>query len=104
MPPIDVGADSRTLTLPEGSRVKWVSPTAVFRINENSVDQAGEGGRISIVADNVEDDKLTEDMKMLGATVLLNYRKDEPMRQFPLPAQAGRKRWSVILVEHDLPA
>lgn len=103
LPLMTISPDGRTVTLPEGATFRFVSPPAVFRINENSVDQAGEGGRISIVADNIEDDRLTEDFKMLGATVLLNYRKDEPMRAFPLPSQAGRKRWTLILVEQDLP-
>jgi hypothetical protein len=75
----------------------------VFRINENGVKQGGEGGRISIQADNVEDDRLTEDQKLMGATLLLNFRKDEPMMAFPEPVDAGGKRWSVILVEHEAP-
>lgn len=101
VPPIT--SDGRTITLPEGASVRFISPSAVFRIQENTVKQRGEGGRVSLVADNTEDDTLTEDMKIMAATVLLNYRKDKPMLDFPEPAEDGGKRWSLILVEHAPP-
>lgn len=96
----NIPVNGRTIQLPEGASVRWVSPPAVFRITENGVKQGGEGGRISISADNTEDDRMTEDMKLVAATLMLNFRKDEPMSAFPEPADAGATRWSVILVEH----
>jgi hypothetical protein len=98
LPPIAV--KGKTITLPKGARVRYLSPTAVYRMQENGWPGAGEGGRISLVADNIEDDRLTDDQKIVGSTVMLNFRKDDPMKEYPLPVEAGGKRWTVILVEH----
>lgn len=79
--------------------IAFVSPTGVLRVNENTVNSGGEGGRVSIVADNSEDDTLSESMRIMGVTVLLNYRKNSPMFDWPaMQATMDEERYTLVLV------
>jgi hypothetical protein len=98
-----IKVDGLSITLPAGSKVKFVTPTGVMRLQENGINVAGEGGRIAMVADNTEDDRMTEDMKLAGCSAVLNFRKDEPMEEYPIKASTafdGGVRYSMILIEH----
>ena len=101
-PPIEV--EGSTITIPDGARVKFVSPAGVLRLQENGVKQRGEGGRVAFAGDNTEDDTLTEEMKITAVSFLLNFRKDKPMLDYPEPVEDGGRRYSVVLIEHDPPA
>jgi hypothetical protein len=46
---------------------------------------------------------MTEDMKLAGCSAVLNFRKDEPMEEYPIKASTafdGGVRYSMILIEH----
>lgn len=79
------------------------TPAGAARVNINDVQQGGEGGRVSIVFDTTEpagDDSLFEDMKMHGGTLILNYRKDDPMRAFPATREAMETaRYTITLTK-----
>lgn len=102
-----IEVNGQTIKLPAGASVKFITPPGVMRLQENGINVAGEGGRIALAADNVEDDRMSEDMKLAGCSALLNFRKDEPMEAFPIKASTafdGGPRYSMILIEHAPPA
>lgn len=99
----EITVDGDSVTLPDGASVKFVSPAGVFRLQRNDVNQAGEGGAVALVADNTEDDTLTEDFKITALTFLMNFRKDKPMLDYPEPRTDEGKRYSIILIEHTPP-
>lgn len=101
-PAIEV--DGKTITLPDGATVKFITPSGVMRMQTNDVDQLGDGGRVAMVADNSEDDTLSEEFKITAVSWLMNFRKDKPMLDYPRPKDDGGKRYSVILIEHTPPA
>jgi hypothetical protein len=100
----EIKVSGKSITLPDGAKVKFLSTSGVMRLQENGVNAAGEGGRIAITGDNIEDDRMSEDQKLAGVSLVLNYRKDEPMEAFPIKAAApydDGPRYSIILIEHE---
>lgn len=80
------------------------TPKGAARVNINDVEQAGEGGRVSIVFDTTEpkgDDTLFEEMKMYGGTLILNFRKDGPMRDFPATREEMEAARYTITVQRE---
>lgn len=97
--------NGQKITIPDGALVRFVTPVGALRTQINDVNQLGQGGRVALVADNSgEDDSLSEDFKITGVSLILNFRKDNPMRDYPEPANDGGKRYSIILIEHTPPA
>lgn len=86
---------------------KVIFDQAGFFCNVNRVEDEGEGGLVSLVIDppHAPDDKFFEDKKMSGGTLSLNYRKDEPMRLWPVTLEEKRgKRYRVVVTEYEAPA
>jgi hypothetical protein len=85
------------------------TPAGAFRLTENDVEKDFDGGRIVLVADNGDQakspanpagDALSEDAKITGITVVINYRKDEPMRAWPsLRDDIAKRRFTVRITE-----
>lgn len=86
------------------SKVIFESPPGVFRVNLNDLEQGGEGGRISLVTDASENDHLSEEEKITGVTVLLNYRKDKPMEAWPKNRAEMEKRRFTVRITEEAPA
>lgn len=79
--------------------IAFISPVGVLRVNRNDVEQGGEGGMISIVADNSEDDTLSEKQQITGVTTILNFRKDAPMRDFPFRrGTMDEERYTLVVI------
>lgn len=75
-----------------------------FFCNTNRVEDEGDGGVVSLVIDSphAPDDSFYEDKKLTGGTVTLNYRKDDPMRQWPVTlAEKQGKRYQVVVYEYE---
>jgi hypothetical protein len=91
----------KTITIDgQAMECAFISPAGVFRVNRNTVEEAGDGGQISIVTDATEDDTLNARDKIAGATVLFNYRKDDPLRNWPFrKATMEEERYTVIVVK-----
>lgn len=90
------------LNLPAGSVVKFITPGGVMKINRNTVKELGQGGQISIVGDNSGDDeRLLDAYHMSAISLMANYRRDDPMLEFPEPVDAAAAdiRYTVIVLE-----
>lgn len=80
------------------------SPTGAMRVNRNDVEQAGDGGMVSVVADVMQDAKMFDDQKLIGLSLTFNFRRDDPMKAFPYTkdGMAG-KRYTLVLFEEPDP-
>jgi hypothetical protein len=84
-------------------------PLGALRLTENDVEKDFDGGRIVLTGDNSEaaktpsnpsGDKLTEDLKIMAVSVVINYRKDEPMRDWPsIREDIAKRRFSIRIWE-----
>lgn len=68
------------------------TPLGALRLTENDVTRNFEGGRVVLIADNSDPDKpqntpdldlLSEDMKIVQITVMISYRKNAAMQDWP---------------------
>lgn len=79
------------------------SPVGVMRLQENDVEMDVDGGRVVLVADNTESDSLFEEFRIAGVTVVLNYRKDEPMRKWPVTrTERSSRRFTLVIYEEEI--
>jgi hypothetical protein len=87
-------------------------PAGAFRVIENDVEKDFDGGRIVLAADNGEfakteanpaGDVLSENEKIMSITLTINYRKDEPMREWPSVRDEIAKRRFNIRVWEETP-
>jgi hypothetical protein len=76
--------------------IDLTTPLGALRLVENDIAKNFPGGRVVLVADNGEfaktptnpdGDQLSEDMKIMGITVIINYRKNEAMADWPQSAE-----------------
>jgi hypothetical protein len=85
------------------------TPLGCLRVVENDFQKDFEGGRIVLVADNSDParpsntpnlDLLSEDMKIQGITVIINYRKNAAMADWPaLGGDAEPRRFTLNIKE-----
>lgn len=89
---------------------KLKTPKGSLRVTENDIERPYDGGRIVLVADNGEfaktadnpsGDKLSEDMKIMGITVIINYRKDDPMKEWPSTKEDMEKKRYVLTITEE---
>jgi hypothetical protein len=88
--------------------IDFKTPLGALRVAENDVEKDFDGGRVALVADNGEQaktetnpsgDALFED-KILGISVVINYRKDEPMRDWPsIREEIAKRRFTLHITE-----
>jgi hypothetical protein len=84
------------------------TPAGAVRLEENDVEKDFDGGRVVLLADNGEKAKtaanpagnaLFED-GILGITVVISYRKDEPMRDWPsVREEIAKRRFTLHITE-----
>lgn len=85
------------------------TPLGALRLIENDITRNFEGGRIVLVADNSDPDKpqntpnldlLSEDMKITQITVMINYRKNAAMVDWPAsPEEIKARRFTLHIAE-----
>lgn len=77
------------------------TPVGALRCTENDVEMPADGGRVIFtLPPGPLTDELYENQKITGVTVLLNYRKDEPMRDHPATReQKEAERYTLYLVK-----
>jgi hypothetical protein len=89
------------------------TPLGVLRVIENDFPRDFEGGRIVLVADNSDPakpsntpnlDLLSEDMKIQGITVIINYRKNAAMADWPAVGSDGGEPRRFTLNIKETPA
>jgi hypothetical protein len=79
------------------------TPEGAVRLQINDVELDADGGRVVLVADNSDasgGDALSEDQKVMQVSLIINYRKDEPMRIWPsLRPEIAAKRYTITVTE-----
>lgn len=82
-------------------RLKLKLPVGAFRITENDIDMDADGGRIVLTADAPALGELVEAPNFITqVTVVINYRKDEPMKAYPNRREdRAKRRFSVEIDE-----
>lgn len=87
-------------TDPVHHKVIFKTPDGSVRVQINDVEQAGDGGRLVLVNDNQENDELFEVAKIQAVNLIINYRKDDPMRIWPaLRADLDARRFTITVTE-----
>ena len=74
----------------------------VLRCQENDIQMDYDGGRVVLVADAPAlGDELVEGAEKLGqVTVVLNYRRDDPMAKWPIVREErARRRFRITISE-----
>lgn len=76
------------------------TPKGAVRVQLNDVEQAGEGGRVALVADPISDITMFDEQKLVGVSLTFNFRRDEPMRVYPYDKVGmDKKRYTLVLLE-----
>lgn len=88
------------LTLDE-KQIAFSTPVGALRCTENDVEMPADGGRIIFTLPNSPAaEELYENQKVNGVTLLVNYRKDEPMRAHPATREEKEaERYTLYLVK-----
>lgn len=94
-------------------KIDLTTPAGALRLIENDIEKNFPGGRIVLVGDNGPDaktaanpdgDQLSEDMKITQVTVLINYRKNDAMVDWPRTADDQRtRRFTLHITEEVVP-
>lgn len=94
-------------------RIDLTTPPEALRLTVNDVDRTSEsGGRVTLIADNSDPakpantegvDLLSEDMKITQITVLINYRKSGPMKDWPREGTDEQKQRRFAMRIWELP-
>lgn len=82
--------------------VVFQSPEGSVRLTENDVEQDADGGRIVLVADapSLGNDFVEGEEKVSNITLVINYRRDDPMRKWPATREdRARRRFTVNVKE-----
>lgn len=89
------------------------TPLGALRVTENDFPKAFEGGRVVLVADNSDPSKpantpnldlLSEDMKIQQITVIINYRKNAAMEDWPREGVDAADRRFTLNIKEVTPA
>lgn len=86
------------------------TPLGALRVTENDIGKSFEGGRLILIADNSDPakapntpnlDLLSEDMKIQQITVIINYRKNAAMEDWPREGaeDISTRRFTLNIVE-----
>ncbi|MDB4948901.1 MAG: hypothetical protein JWM27_1550 [Gemmatimonadetes bacterium] len=80
------------------AQVIFATPLDAFRLQENDLNMDYDGGRVVLVGE--QDGALEAATEVQGATLVLSYRRDEPMRRWPLSREdRARRRFTVLVLE-----
>lgn len=92
-----------------GKSIDLTTPLGALRVQENDFQRNFEGGRVVLVADNTDPNKpantpdldlLSEDMKIQGITIIINYRKNAAMADWPqTPEELAARRFTLNIKE-----
>lgn len=81
-------------------RLKLELPIGSLRVTENDIDMDADGGRIVLTADAPALGELQEAPHFITqVTVVINYRKDEPMKEYPNRREERAKRRFSLTIE-----
>lgn len=85
----------------------YKTPKGFAKCIDNDIEQDADGGRVTITAQDQfqipgSKESMYDDQKLLAASVVLNFRKDEPMEVFPRTREEkARRRFTVEIYEEE---